>query len=119
MPQLPAAGKDGTVALFDELTVGKAPSRIYEADGSYSVLEVIEKGEPKVADFDKESARHVAELRQARASAALLDWAKKRCEELKKDDKLKPADRYIREVGEDGKAVQTYQPCANYARRGR
>lgn len=117
MPQLPAAGKEGTKALFDELTAGKPATRVYETDGAYSVLEVIDKGEPKNEDFEKDAAKHIAELRRARAAAALLDWAKTRCEQLKKEDKIKPAPRYVVERGEDGKNVQTYQPCANYSRR--
>jgi parvulin-like peptidyl-prolyl isomerase len=117
MPQLPSAGKEGTRAMFEEIAAGKAANRVYETDGSYAVLEVIEKGEPKVEDFDKDAAKHIAELRRARAAAALIDWAKTRCELLKKEDKIKPAPRYVVERGEDGKDVQTYQPCTNYTRR--
>ena len=117
MPQLPTAGKEGTRAMFDEITAGKPANRVYETDGSYSVLEVIEKGEPKVEDFEKDAAKHIAELRRARAAAALIEWAKTRCEQLKKEEKIKPAPRYVVERGEDGKNVQTYQPCANYTRR--
>ena len=83
------ASKEAATALFDELTPGMLAKKVYDARRRFIVMQLISRTQPKVADFDKDADRLVAELRQSRAQAFLEEWMKERCETLVKDGKIK------------------------------
>ena len=104
--------KPAIAALFDDLSTGMLAKQVYEADGSYVVLQLISRSSPKVEDFDKEADRLTEELRKERGQAFLQEWLKDRCEKLKKDGKIKPNRGLIQEYDDNGKPLPIeYQPC--------
>jgi hypothetical protein len=105
--------KPAIEALFDELAAGNLGKKIYEGDGgSYVVLQLINRSQPKVEDFDKTADAEIARMQQARAKAAVHDWVKGRCETLTKAGKIRPAAERIREVDDKGNPAPTvYHPC--------
>jgi hypothetical protein len=90
-------------ALFGELTPGAVGKQVYEGDaGAYILVQLVERTQPKVEDFDKTADSELTRMRDARGKAALHDWLKGRCATLDRvresDDKGNPAPR-------------VYKPC--------
>ena len=114
--QLPGVPKELTGVLFDELTAGTLARRVYEVGGSFVLVQLTGKGEPKMEDFDKEADRLIATLRQVRAAYLVEDWLKTKCEALYKDEKIKPAAGLLQEDTDDkGNPLPvTYKPCVSF-----
>jgi TusA-related sulfurtransferase len=110
--RLPGVDADGVKALFDELEKGQLASRVYESEGNYTVVQLVEKAEAKVEEFDKEATRHIEQLREVRGAQLVHDWVKARCEELTKAGKIKPRSDKTAEFDDKGKPAPTvYSPC--------
>jgi hypothetical protein len=112
MAQLPGVGKEVVPVLFDELSAGMLAKRVYETDGNYVIVQVVDKGQAKVEDFDKDAARHISQLRDLRGRVAVEEWLRSRCTALAKDGKIRPAPEYVQETNDKGERVpQVYQTC--------
>jgi hypothetical protein len=100
-------------ALFGELTAGAVAKQVYEGDaGAYILVQLIERSQPKVADFDKTADADLTRMRDARGKAALHDWLKGRCAALDKANKIQPNADRVRETDEKGNpAPRVYKPC--------
>jgi hypothetical protein len=104
--------KEAAGALFDELSAGMLAKQVYEADGSFVIMQLVSRNSPKVEDFEKEADRLVEELRQTRGQAFLQEWLKDRCEKFAKDGKIKPNRGLVQEFDDAGKPLPSeYQPC--------
>ncbi|HEU0032813.1 MAG TPA: peptidylprolyl isomerase [Kofleriaceae bacterium] len=116
LPQLPGLSKDLTSVVFEQLEVGKVAPRVYESDGAYVLLQVTEKGQPKVEEFEKTADREIGQLRALRAKLFLEDWLKKKCEALAKDSKIKPDEGLLRQETDDkgNPLPSTYKPCMSF-----
>lgn len=112
MPGIGGA-KDAVEALFDELEPGGAAKHVYEGDGgNFVVVQLINRSQPKVEDFDKTADAEITRMREARSKAALGQWLKGRCDTLAKAGKIKPAADRIRETDDKGNPAPTvYHPC--------
>jgi len=109
------ASKPAIAAVFDELQPGNLAKQVYEADGGYIVVQLRERQQPNVADFDKNADDRVAELRQQRAHAFLESWMKTKCQALAKDHKILPAQDKLTDRDDNGKLVQLpYKPCMSF-----
>ncbi len=109
------ASPEAVTALFDELTPGMLGTKVYEVEGSYVLLQLIEKQAPKVDEFDKIADKEIEQMRQARANAAVNEWLLDRCEALTKDKKIVPLADLIRENDDQGKPLPTvYRPCMSF-----
>src|SRR6185436_14191618 len=110
--RLPGLDADGVKALFDELGQNDLGSRVYEADGNYSLIQVVDKATAKIDDFDKDAARLIDEIRERRGDQLIHDWLKARCEELTTAGKIKPRGDKVAEFDDKGKPAPTvYRPC--------
>jgi hypothetical protein len=113
--KMPGVGtsKEAATALFDELSPGNAAKKIYEGEGgSYVLIQLIERAQPKVEDFDKTADAEIARMQDARGKAALHEWLKSRCETLTKAGRIRPAPDRIRETDDKGNPAPTvYHPC--------
>jgi parvulin-like peptidyl-prolyl isomerase len=117
MVVMPGIGKSKAAAdaLFDELGPSSLAKKVYEADGKFFVIQLVEKTQPKVDDFDKQATANIAELRQMRAAEMLEDWLKSRCEALVKDSKIKVNPDLVRETDDKGNVLPTqYRPCQSF-----
>jgi len=104
--------KEAIATLFDELSPGQLAKRIYEGDNGYVVLQLINRAQPKIEDFDKTADAEIARMQDARGKAALHAWLKDRCETLNKAGRIRPAPDRIREVDDKGNPAPTvYRPC--------
>ncbi|TMQ24032.1 MAG: peptidyl-prolyl cis-trans isomerase [Deltaproteobacteria bacterium] len=112
---LPGIGKSKPAidALFDDLSPGNLAKKIYEGDGgSYLVLQLTNREQPKVEEFDKIADAELARMQQARGKAAVHEWLKSRCETLTKAGRIRPAAERLRETDDKGNPVPTsYHPC--------
>jgi hypothetical protein len=112
---LPGIGtsKAASDALFDELTVGGVARKVYEGDsGTYVVVQLINRAQPKVEDFDKTADAEIARMQEARGKAALNGWLRSRCDALTKAGRIRPAADRIRETDDKGNPAPTvYRPC--------
>jgi hypothetical protein len=107
--------KEAIAAVFDELQPGNLAKQIYDAEGSYIVVQLISRTQPNVADFDKDADRRVAELRIQRGQAFLEEWLKTKCETLAKDNKIRPNPELLIERDEQGKILPVgYKPCMSF-----
>jgi hypothetical protein len=122
-PKMPGLGssKEAVDALFEELGTGNLAKKVYEGDnGSYVVLQLINRAQPNVADFDKTADAEIARMQEARGKAAVHAWLKARCEVLTKANKIRPAADKIRETDDKGNPAPTvYQPCMSFDYLGR
>ena len=112
--QLPGLGssKQAATAVFDELKPGDIASKIYDADGSYVLIQLRDRQQPNIADFDKDADDRVAALRAQRAEAFLESWLKTRCDTLAKEGKIIPSAEKVSERDDNGKPLPvTYKPC--------
>ncbi|HEY0189750.1 MAG TPA: peptidylprolyl isomerase, partial [Kofleriaceae bacterium] len=105
--------KDAANALFDELAPGQVGKSIYVGDNdSFVVVQLVNRAQPKVEEFDKTADHELAQLQEARGKAALGQWLKDRCDTLTKAGKIKPASDRIRETDDKGNPAPTiYHPC--------
>jgi parvulin-like peptidyl-prolyl isomerase len=114
---LPGLGssKPAIDAVFDELHPGDYAKKVYEADGAYVVVQLRDRQQPNVADFDKNADERVAQLRAERAQAFVEGWMKTRCEALAKDKKIVPASDKIIERDDQGRPLPVaYRPCMSF-----
>ena len=112
-PTLPGLSKELTPVVFDELTAGTLAKRVYEVEGNYVLLQIANKTQAKVEDFEKEADRYISRLQLVRSYSAVEDWIEERCKALHKDKKIVPMKELVSETDEKtGKAApQVYQPC--------
>jgi hypothetical protein len=112
MPGLGGA-KDAIDALFDELEPGTLAKNVYEGDnGNFVVVQLINRSQPKVEEFDKIADAEITQMQAARGKAALGQWLKERCDTLTKAGKIRPAPDRIRETDDKGNPAPTvYHPC--------
>ena len=110
------ASKDAANALFDELAAGQVAKAIYVGEGdTFVVVQLVNRAQPKVDDFDKTADHEVSQLQDARGKAALGQWLKERCDTLTKAGKIKPAADKIRETDDKGNPAPTiYHPCMDF-----
>jgi 23S rRNA maturation mini-RNase III len=113
MPGLGTSSKEAADALFDQLSTGDVAKKIYQGDGdSYVLVQLVDRAQPKVEDFDKTADAEIARMQQARGKAVLRDWLKSRCETLTKAGRIRPAADRIRETDDKGNPAPTvYRPC--------
>ncbi|HEY1558610.1 MAG TPA: peptidylprolyl isomerase [Kofleriaceae bacterium] len=117
MMTMPGVGKSKDVAdaLFDELGPNQVGKKVYVIGDKYVLVQLVDKTQPKVTDFDKEAAADISELREARAGEALDTWLKDSCEALAKDGKIKVNPELLRETDDKGNPVQSaYRPCISF-----
>jgi PPIC-type PPIASE domain len=112
-PILPGLSKELTAVVFDELSAGMLAKRVYEVDGNFVLLQIANKAQAKVEDFDKDADRYITRLQLVRSYAAVEEWIEERCKALHKDKKIVPMKDLVRETDEKtGKETATvYQPC--------
>jgi parvulin-like peptidyl-prolyl isomerase len=110
---LPGLSKELTGVVFDELSAGNLAKRVYEVDGNYVLLQISNKAQAKVEDFEKDADRYISRLQLVRSYAAVEDWIEERCKALQKDKKIVPMKELVRETDDKtGKeTAQVYQPC--------
>jgi hypothetical protein len=110
---LPGLAKELTPVIFDELSAGMLAKRVYEVEGNYVLVQITNKTQAKVEDFDKEADRYISRLQLVRSYSAVEDWLEERCKALHKDKKIVPMKELVSETDEKtGKpAPQVYQPC--------
>jgi hypothetical protein len=106
------ASKEAADALFDELAKNDVAKKIYEGEAGYLLIQLIDRSQPKVEDFDKTADVEIARMQEARGKAALRDWVKSRCETLAKAGRIRPSPDRIRETDDKGNPAPTvYHPC--------
>jgi hypothetical protein len=118
-PMVPGVSKELVPVLFDQLAAGALAPSVHEApDGSYVLVQLVDKGVPDLTEFDSNADRYVAGLRIQRASSVLQEWLRTRCEALVKDEKigLERALQQLLVEEEEGKSVMTYRPCQSFQR---
>jgi len=114
MPGL-GANPEATTALFDELGAGGIAKTVYEVNGDYVLVQVVAHNQPNVTDFDKDAAQQVDQLRRTRGAYAVESWLKGTCEQLVKDNKIRPNAELITESDDKGKPLPIrYRPCASF-----
>jgi parvulin-like peptidyl-prolyl isomerase len=114
---LPGLGssKQAATAVFDELKPGDIAAKVYDAGGSYVLVQLRDRQQPNVTDFDKDADDRVAQLRTARAQAFLETWLKTKCQALAQEKKIIPATEKITERDDNGKLLPiTYRPCQSF-----
>ncbi|HEX3764269.1 MAG TPA: hypothetical protein VHW23_36495, partial [Kofleriaceae bacterium] len=113
--KLPGVGgaKPAIDALFDDLAPGGVAKKIYEGDnGAYVVVQLVNRAQPKVEDFDKTANAEIARMQEARGKAALYSWLRSRCDALTKAGRIRAAADRIRETDDKGNPAPTvYRPC--------
>jgi hypothetical protein len=114
-PKMPGIGgsKEAVDALFDELSPGNLAKKVYAGDnGTFVVLQLINRAQPSLEEFDKVADTEIARMQESRGQAAVRDWLKNQCETLTKAGKIRPAPDRIRETDEKGNPAPTvYHPC--------
>ncbi len=109
--KLPGVGAEVKV-LFDELGKDEYASRAFEVDGNYTVVQVVDKAQGKIEDFEKDAVSLTSELRKTRGEQLVHDWIKARCEALTTAGKIKPRPDKIAETDDKGRPTPTvYRPC--------
>lgn len=115
--RLPEVGtsKAAAKALFDQLAAGELAKTIYEANGEYLLVQLVERKSPKMEDFDKDADQRVRGLREARGATLVEGWLKTGCEAAKKAGKIKPNAGLLRETDAKGNPLpSTYSPCSSF-----
>jgi parvulin-like peptidyl-prolyl isomerase len=114
MPGL-GASKEAQQAVYDDLQPGMLGKQVYEANGDYIILQLIQREKPNVAEFDKDADARVAQLRETRSRAFLNDWLKERCETLAKEDKIRANPELLADHDDQGRLLPTqYKPCISF-----
>ncbi|MEZ4358602.1 MAG: SurA N-terminal domain-containing protein [Kofleriaceae bacterium] len=114
---LPDLGSSAAAAraVFDELAAGELAKQIFDADGTYVVVQLIERGTPKMEDFDKDAEQRIGNLRELRGQVLVEGWLKAQCLAAAKANRIKPNPSLTRETDDDGKPVATvYRPCMSF-----
>jgi parvulin-like peptidyl-prolyl isomerase len=107
--------KEAITAVFEELAPGELAKRVYEAEGSYLVVQLVARQQPNVSEFDKDADRRVATMRTARAAEFLDSWLRDRCQALVKANRIKPNADLLIEHDEQGKVLPvSYRPCMTF-----
>lgn len=102
----------GIKTVFDELAKTQIANRIMESDGNFNLVQLVERGEGKIEEFDKDADQLISRMREMRGRLLVEDWLKARCTALDKDGKIKPMPARIAESDEKGKPKATvYRPC--------
>lgn len=113
--RMPGIGgsKEAIDALFDELSAGNLAKKVYAGDnGTFVVVQLINRTQPSVEEFDKIADTEIARMQEARGHAAVRDWLKNRCDVLTKANKIRPAADRVRESDDKGNPAPTvYRPC--------
>ncbi len=116
--QMPGVGqsKEAIADLFENLQPGQLGSRVYDTDGGFVILQLVQRPPaPLVTDFDKDADKRVHELRQERADAFLDVWLRDRCQTLAKANKIHPNAELLLERDDAGKVLPvTYHPCMTF-----
>lgn len=115
--RLPEVGtsKAAAKALFDQLAAGELAKTIYESNGEYLLVQLVERKSPKMEDFDKDADQRVRGLREARGATLVENWLKAGCEAAKKAGKIKPNAALVRETDAKGNPLpSTYSPCSSF-----
>lgn len=114
LPEL-GTSKLAAKAVFDDLAAGQLSQQIYEVDGSYVLVQLIERQQPKMEDFDKDADQRVRTLRDQRGQALVESWLKERCESLAKANRIKANPGLTREMDDQGKLGPSfYKPCMSF-----
>jgi peptidyl-prolyl cis-trans isomerase D len=99
-------------ALFDELEEGQVAPQIFEIGGDYVLLELADKRDPDLAQFEKNEADLLASARRDKGLDVLGEWLKGRCEQVAKDGSVSVNTSYLTFQDDKGNNVQTpYKPC--------
>jgi parvulin-like peptidyl-prolyl isomerase len=117
--RLPDFGENKALVglLFDKLTSGGLADTIFDAQGSYAIVQLVERAQPDMKEFDKKAVAMMQTIKQRRSGDALMGWLKERCDSLNKAGKIKPAPDLLREVDDKGNPMPTqYKPCMSYGR---
>lgn len=70
-------------AVFDQLEVGQVSDRVYEVDGKFVIVELLERTTPNPEDFTEATKAELMErIAGERASEVLNDWLEERCRSL-------------------------------------
>ena len=116
--QMPGVGqsKEAIADLFENLQPGQLGSRVYETDGGFVILQLVQRPPaPLVTDFDKDADKRVNELRQERADAFLDVWLRDRCQTLAKANKIHPNAELLIERDDADKVLPVrYRPCMTF-----
>jgi parvulin-like peptidyl-prolyl isomerase len=114
LPEL-GASKLAAQAVFESLAAGEVAPDIYEVDGDYVVVQLIERQAPKMEDFDKDADQRMRGLRDARGQNLVEGWLKERCQQLNKAKKIKANPVLTRNTDDNGKPGPSfYQPCMSF-----
>ncbi len=101
--------------LFDTLSPNGLADGIFDAQGSYAIVQLITRAEPDMKEFDKKADNMIQLIKQRRSNDALMGWLKDRCETLYKAGKIKPSASLVREYDDQGKPLpNSYKPCMSY-----
>jgi len=115
VPELEGLPKDAVPVVFDELRANQVSDKVFESEGNFVIVGLAERGQPKMEEFDKNADRVLADLRELRARMLIEDFLKTRCEELQKENKIKPAAELVRETDDQGNPLPTtYKPCSSF-----
>ena len=107
--------KEAIDAVYTQLKPGELAKKVYDAEGAFVVIQLVDRRRPEIKDFDKDADRRVAELRDERAQAFLDTWLRDKCEALAKDSKIKPNPELLIERDDAGKVLpQSYKPCMSF-----
>jgi len=104
--------KDAIDELFGVLAPGELSKQVFDGEAGYALVQLVNRAQPKVEEFDKKADAEMAKMQDARGTAALKEWLKNRCETLAKANKIRPAQDLIHETDDKGNpAPQVYHPC--------
>jgi hypothetical protein len=116
-------GKDIIEAAFDQLTpasqgdiLASLSTRIFAGDdNSFVIIQLKDRHQANVAEFDKDAEHVLAEMRHRRSEAAVADYLKARCEALAKSNRIKANQELVREHDDNGNPLPSgYRPCMSF-----
>jgi parvulin-like peptidyl-prolyl isomerase len=114
LPEL-GGSKPAARAVFDELSANELAKQIYQVDDAYVLVQLIERQQPKMEDFDKDADQRIRGLRDQRGQALVESWLKERCEALSKANRIKANPALTREMDDKGKyGPSFYRPCMSF-----
>jgi parvulin-like peptidyl-prolyl isomerase len=114
LPEL-GGSKPAARAVFDELAANELAKQIYQVDDAYVLVQLIERQQPKMEDFDKDADQRIRGLRDQRGQALVESWLKERCEALSKANRIKANPALTREMDDKGKyGPSFYRPCMSF-----
>ncbi len=114
LPEL-GTSKAAAKAVFDELAINDLGKQIYQVGDSYVIVQLIDRQQPKMEDFDKDADQRIRGLRDRRGQELLEGWLKEQCEALAKANRIKPNQSLIRDLDEKGNSGPAfYRPCMSF-----